>query len=336
MKAQKSSLHKALDAPSPAIHFYLFHGMDEAQSRNLADRLLNGLGAEKRVIASEELRTDPARLADEAQAISLFGDRQLIWIEPAREEIAASVEGLLATAKAENPVVAIAGRLTRTSALLKIAESHASALSHVSYPLEGRAIEQAVETLAQAEGMRCEPGVAARIAAACGSDQRIAAQEIAKFAIFLGASPHSPKALDHDALDAVGAEISEESYRVVDLALRGDIRAVGAELAQLEEGGSDAIPMLRALQRRLMTLAPLRAKVESGRSIPEVMTSAGKSLFWKEKDSVAAILSCWDSQGLARIVERSAEAEKAAMSAIPPIAVLGEELLAIARAARPR
>ena len=55
--------------------------------------------------------------------MSLFGGTRVIWIEPAGDEIAAGVEALLEAPAAESPVVAIAGALRKTSALLKLAEA---------------------------------------------------------------------------------------------------------------------------------------------------------------------------------------------------------------------
>ena len=51
MKAGKSSIGRALDQPGADIRFYLFHGPDEGQSRALAARLLEALGASKFVVA---------------------------------------------------------------------------------------------------------------------------------------------------------------------------------------------------------------------------------------------------------------------------------------------
>ena len=55
--------------------------------------------------------------------MSLFGGPRAIWVEPAGDEIAAGVEALLEASAAESPVVAIAGALRKTSALLKLAEA---------------------------------------------------------------------------------------------------------------------------------------------------------------------------------------------------------------------
>ena len=84
MKAAKGSLPSALDRPDPAIRYYLFHGPDEAGSRALAARLLKGLGnADKFIVVGQAVKSDPATLADEAGAISLFGGKRAIWVEPA-------------------------------------------------------------------------------------------------------------------------------------------------------------------------------------------------------------------------------------------------------------
>jgi DNA polymerase-3 subunit delta len=338
MKSARGSIGRAVDQPDPSVRFYLFHGPDEAQSSALGERLAAALGAQKHAVASSSLRADPAFLADEASAIDMFGENRLLWVQPAGEEIAAAAATLLDSAAAERPVVAIAGRLTRSSALLKLAEAHPLALAHVSYELDARDAERLVEDLARAEGLRPQPGVAARVAEACANDRRMAAQELAKLALYCGASPTAPKELPHEALDAVGADMGGDFLGIADLALVGDVRALGEELARLPSSGKEAIPVIRSLQRRLMMLAPIRARVESGDRPQDVVASMGKSLFWKDKALVEKLLRQWDAAGLSRVAERAGALERRLMrgASPPPAEALGEELLAIARAARRR
>jgi DNA polymerase-3 subunit delta len=111
VKASKASIGRSVDQPDPKIRFYLFLGPDEAQSRALAARLLTALGAAKFVLAAGTLKSNPGLLVDEAAALSLFGEKRLIWIEPASNDIAEGVEGLLAAESVENAVAAIAGAL---------------------------------------------------------------------------------------------------------------------------------------------------------------------------------------------------------------------------------
>lgn len=335
MKAVKASLGQALDRPDPSIRFYLFHGQDDAGSRALAERLLKGLDAEKTALLGQEVKADPARLADEAGAISLFGGKRAIWIEPAGDEISEGVEALLDLPASENPVIAVAGSLRKTSSLLKLAEGHSWALSHISYVPEGRDLERLIIDLARDAGIRLSPDIARRIADASAGNQAIAAQELEKFALYLGATPESPRELDPDTVDLLGADSSEaDLMRLGDLALTGRMDALLDELARLPHGGSEPIPVLRALQRRLLMLAPLRARIERGERIDGVMTSMGKSLFWKDKPVIQRLLSTWSSERLAEAASRVSNLERQIMlRPLPDDAALGETLVTLARAA---
>jgi DNA polymerase III subunit delta len=335
MKAVKASLGRALDQPDPATRLYLFHGPDEAGSRALAERLLKGLGAEKFAMLGQAVKTDPASLADEAGAISLFGGKRAIWIEPAGDEIAEGVEALLEVPACESPAVAVAGSLRKTSALLKLAEAHSAALSHISYVPEGRDLERLVADLGRDVGLRVSPELAQRIATASAGNQAVAAQELEKFSLFLGAGPASPCDLDPDTVDLLGADSAEaDLMRLGDLALAGRMDELLDELARLPHGGSEAIPILRALQRRLLMLAPLRAKIERGDRVSDVTTSMGKALFWKDKPLVERLLSSWSAERLAEAASRVSLLERQIM--LRPLAdeaALGETLVTLARAA---
>lgn len=334
MKAVKANLGRALDQPDPAIRFYLFHGADEAGSRALADRLLKGLGAEKFAMAGPAIKADPASLADEASAISLFGGRRALWIEPAGDEISEGLEALLEAAACESPVIAVAGQLRKTSAILKLAEARLAALSHVSYVPEGRDLERLVVDLGHNVGLRLSPELARSVAATSAGNQAIAAQELAKFSTYLGASPSSPRDLDAETVELLGADAADaDLMRLGDLALAGRMDDLLVELSRLPHGGSEAIPILRALQRRLLMLAPLRARVERGESIGSVMTSLGKALFWKDKSLVERLLSSWSAERLAEAATRVSTLERQVM--LRPLAdeaALGETLVALARA----
>ena len=191
MKAVKASLARALEQPDPAIRFYLFHGPDEAGSRALAMQLLKGLGdAEKFIVLGQSVKSDPAALADEAGAMALFGGKRAIWVEPAGDEIADGVAALLEAPASESAVIALAGSLRKTSALLKLAEAHPAALVALLLrprrARHGAGRDRAWRGMSGCGSRRTLPQ---RIAAAANNNQAIAAQELAKFALYLGADP---------------------------------------------------------------------------------------------------------------------------------------------------
>jgi DNA polymerase III subunit delta len=336
LKTSKSSIGRAVDQPDPKIRLYLFLGQDEAQSRALAARLLEALGATKLAIAATAVKGSPALLVDEAAALSLFGERRLIWIEPAGNELAEALEALLAAESVESPVVAIAGALPKSSPLLKLSEASPSAVAFTSYLPDGDEAARVVADLGRRVGLKLAPPVAARVAETCGNDQAVAMQELEKLALYVGASPHLPKELAHEAIDAVGTDTSEGDFlRLADLALLGEMAELADAVARLPKGGAEAIPAIRSLQRRILMLAPARARIERGERVDAVMASFGKSLFWKDKGAVEKMLGRWTADGLATAAERAGALERNLMfGEAPECESLGEELLAIARKAR--
>lgn len=335
MKSDRRTIDRLIETPNPATRFYLFYGYDEGQSRAYAERLVAALGAEKVEIAPGAVKGDPAILADEAAAIDMFGGARAIWLDGAGDEIAPAVEALLGAQASESPVIAVAGGLRKTSALLKLAEAHPLALAHVSYELNQRDTERLVEELARGEGLRLAPGVAARIATSAGNDRAVIAQELAKFALYLDASPQQPKDMDSGVLDEIGAGDEGEWGSLGDAALAGEIAGLADELIRAP-AGAEPVPVIRAIQRRLLMLAKLRARVERGERPDDAMASMGKALFFKDKDLFRRLLRSWDAAAVARLGERVGSLERSLMrgDSPPPVEALGEELIAIARAAR--
>ena len=336
MKASKTSIGRSLDQPNRDVRFYLFHGHDESQSRALGARLCEALSASRFLVSAGAIKSDPALLPDEAGAMNLFGGVRVVWIEPATKDIEEGVAALLEGPASESPVVAIAGALPKTSGLLKLAEASPLAFAFASYAPEGQEAERMVIDVGRRFGLKIAPPVAARIAGAANNDQAVVAQELQKLALYIDASPHAPKELDHEGIDAVGADNNEGDFlRLADLALGGDVGELAEELARLPAAGSEAIPIVRSLQRRLLMLAPARARVERGERPDAVMTSLGRALFWKDKPVVERLLKKWRADDLATVSERAGRLERELIfSPVPQREALGEELLAIARKAR--
>lgn len=336
MKATRASIGRAVDQPGSDCRFYLFHGPDEGQSRALAMRLAEALGAVRFSISSGAIKADPASLVDEAGAMSLFGGKRVVWVEPATKDIEEGVVGLFEAAVTESPVVAIAGTLPKGSGLVRLAEGSPLALAFASYAPEGQEAERMVADLGRRYGLKISPPLAARLAENSANDQAIVERELEKLALYVDASPQMPKELDEGAIDEIGADNSEGDFlRLADLALGGDIDELAEELMKLPVGGNEGIPVVRSLQRRILMLAPLRARVERGERIDAVLTSAGRALFWKEKSRVQRMLSKWTSSNLATVAQRAADLERSLMfTSAPEREALGEELLAIARKAR--
>ena len=337
MKAKRGQIARALSAPTEDIRFYLLYGPDRSGSEALAATLAKAMGddAERIDLAESDLKSNPAKLADEAAAISLFGGSRFIRIDPAGDEIFAAVEALLQAVTAGNPVVAIAGALRATNKLVKLAFASDTAMACASYAPEGRDADQLVNEMAQDAGLQIAPDVARRLARGCHGDRAILASELTKLALYLDAAPDRPHRVDHDSLNALAANADEgDLSRLANVVLSGDLVTLDRELTQLAKGLA-GIPLLRAVLQRLMLLARLRADVERGSSAQSVIAKAGRAIFWKDKAIITDQVERWHSDALVIAIKRAGGAERALKSSGGPGSVaVDEELFAIARKAR--
>lgn len=334
-------MERALDAPPADIRLFLLYGPDESGSIALAKRLERAMGAnaQRTDLDGATLKSDPARLSDEAASISMFGDKQWIRVTPLGDEALPAIEALLQAEHAGNPVVAIAGALKGMSKLVKLALDHKAAMACISYTPEGRDADQIAIGIARELGLRLPPDLARRITELTGGDRALMAGEIDKLALFLDAAPEHPVEATAEALNALSAESFEENIGpLVNAVLGGDLKAMHSELAGLRVMGTNMGTILRPLQNRAMLLANIRAEFDASGRLDAAIESAGKAVFWKDKTTVTRQVKLWDANGIARVISRLGAAERASRSSRNAGDIMvTHELLTIARqAARER
>lgn len=309
MIVKAPELARALKAPA-AVRCFLFYGPDEAGSRALAKRVgaASGESAEQIDLSVRTLRDDPARLADEAAAVSMFGGERYILVDGVNEDCVDAVAALLSANAAGNPVALVAGALKPTSALLKLVTSSASAVGFASYVPEARDAERLVVEIGREAGLSMAPEVARRIAEAAGGNRAVIAQELEKFSLYLG---EESDVVTTAVIEAVGAGREEgDPSAMVDAVFGGRPGVLETELARLHSEGTEGITLMRAAMRRALMLARLRGRVERGEEPRQAADSLGKALFWKDKDEVIRQVSTWPAGRLAACVTALGKAER--------------------------
>ena len=336
--AKERSFISAISA-RPDVRLFFIFGQDESAVADIAGQMSAQLAGSERIdIDSDLIRNDPALLADEASALSLFGDKRHIRLNFRREEGLAAVENLLSLEGEVSPVIATAGNLTKASKLRKLLEAHPRAMVHICYlPEEGDAAA-AVMAFAATTGLKIDRPLAARIARYTGQDRKLAQAEIEKLSLYYDASPQRPATVEIAIFEALSAETGEENINgLVHVVMGGDLRGTGRELTAARDMGVDAIRIIRAMQRRVTMLAAMRTKVDNGAN-PGAVVKATRSIFWKDADSYAQQLMRWPSVRLAGLNSHLLEVESKLMHVRDGLAVtiLEEELVRIARAAARR
>ena len=321
------------------IRLFLLFGTDPSTIEDVARKLSAEMKDAERIdIDGSQLRADPALLADEAASISLFGDKRYIRLRLQRDEGLAAIENLLEANGADTPVIATTGNLTPANKLRKLGQSHRAVMMLACYPPGEQEAAAHVEALAQAAGLRMDRMMARRLAESTGFDRTLAAGEIEKIALYCDAAPDRPAIVEPDMLAKLGAETLEENIAgLLGAVMAGDIARSGAEIADARQLGVNEVRIVKALQRRVVQLAGLRAEVDHGAQAGPLVDRT-RSIFFKEQGAYKQALSVWSSARLARLNARLFELERRLMSGGSELAgpMLANELLLIARAAQPR
>lgn len=287
---------------------FYFCGPDEAGAADAAARIAGLLGEAERIeLSGADLRRDPVRLADEARSVSLFGDRRQIHVRTAGDEAHDAVETLLASPVEGWPVLIVATSATDKSRIAKLLADRGDALVGMFHPPDLRAVVEGVRDMAGAAGLRMTGELAERIARATALDSRMARSEVEKLALYLDASPQSPRTVDAAALDAIGAATEDDGMMpVVNAVLSGDSRQIGAELARAREMGMNPVGLLLAFERRIAQLAQLTGRMAGRSDINAFLEQemAARRVFFRDKPDLANQLRRWRGRRLERLLER--------------------------------
>ena len=314
MKAtQKNFAANAAKAVREARIFY-FCGPDESGSSDAAATIARLLGeAEKIDLAGADLRKDAARLADEARSVSLFGDKRVINVRCAGDEVFDAVEALIASPVEGWPVLIVASGASDKSRVAKLLADRPDALVAMFHPADVRSVAQVVRTMADGLGVRLGDDLAERIARNAALDARTARSEVEKLALYLDASPQAPRSADAQALDAIGAVNADDGLMpLVNVALSGESGRLAGELARMRELGLSPVGVLLMAERRAAQLAMLAGKLGRRSDISALLEQ--ERVFFRDQTDVANQLRRWRGRKLERLIAKLADLHRALLA----------------------
>jgi DNA polymerase-3 subunit delta len=304
MKATQKNFAASAQRAARECKLFYFCGPDEAGASDAAAKIAELLGpAEKVEISGADLRKDPVRLADEARSVSLFGDIRQIHIRCAGDEAHDAVEALLASPVDGWPVLIVASSATDKSRIAKLLADRGDALVAMFHPPDLRSVAGAVRDMAESAGLRMGSDLAERIARGAALDTRMARSEIEKLALYLDASPQSPRSADAQALDAIGAVSEDDGFMpLVNTVLSGELGKLAGELARLKELELNPVGLLLAFERRAAQLGSLAGKLGRRTDIPAFLEA--ERVFFRDKLDLQKQLKRWRGKRLDRLVDR--------------------------------
>lgn len=286
-----------------SVPIILFFGPDEGlvseRAATVALATAGGDAGNVVRIDGDEVASDPLRLADEANAISMFGGMRAIRVKAGSRSIAAGLEPLLATPPVDARIIIEAGDLKGNHALRQAIERSKNAAAVPCYAEEGRDIGRLLDEMLGEAGMKTDPEARQLIVGLLGADRRLSRMEIDKLLLYCRGRP-MVTAADVEAVMTDAAQLSVDS--IVDAAFLGQLDRIETEARRLLADGYEAGVILGFALRHAFTLQILVRDRNGSES------TKGSKINWKREKAVMAQLDRWTSARLDRVVQILADA----------------------------
>jgi DNA polymerase-3 subunit delta len=333
-----AGLDSFLRKPDPAVGALLIYGDEPDAVRELASRAVKKVAGSLddpfsvMTLAEQDLASDPARLADEVQSISMFGGRKAIWVKGAGEAFLKAVLPVLEGRASGNLVVAEAPTLAKSSQLRAMFEKSPNALVIPLYEAEPGEVAQMVEQILAQDNLRIGPDALTRFMALAGTGRGLVRREAEKLALYcLGNERVSLEDVEAVCGNDTGATVDE----LADSVFGGDVEEADRLFHDLVRGGQDAGRLLGIVHQQALRLQDFRIAIDRGAQAEQLLKQARPPVFFKRQCAVQAQLRAWSlSDLLTAGGTLNANVLAARRNAALAEAIAGRCLLSLARKAR--
>jgi DNA polymerase III subunit delta len=205
----------------------------------------------------DEVTSDPLKLADEANAISMFGGKRAIRVRLGSKSIVPALEPLLATPPIDASIIIEAGDIKPNNAVRSLIAKSSSAASLGCYTEEARDLGKLAEDVAAAAGLRLRPDARQALIATMGLDRKLSRSELDKLTLYCRGKQEIT-AEDVDAIITDAAAVAPD--KVIDAAFSGQLDALETEARRLFADGMDPGVLLGFALRHALLLQNLQTK----------------------------------------------------------------------------
>jgi DNA polymerase-3 subunit delta len=311
-------------------------GLVQERAEKLLKSVVSDLGDPFNVADFNEaaLLADPARLPDEAAAISMTGGRRVVRVRAGTNALA----GLFATFLADPPgdalVVVEAGDLAKGTGLRKLFEEDDDAAAIGCYADSARDLENVVRDSLRAEGLSIAPDALADALTRLGSDRGVTRRALEKLALYA----QGAKSVSLEDVQAVmGDDAAVHVEEAMDAAGCGDFPRLDRALERLWSADMAAAAVLRGAMNHFQRLLLVSESVGRGEALEAALNKLRPRLHFSRANSFKVQARQWSSERLGEALDKLLEAEALSRTtAVPVEALCGRTLMNIAAMAKAR
>jgi DNA polymerase-3 subunit delta len=285
-------------------------------------------------LSESVLLSDPARLADEAAAISMMGGRRVVRVRGASNDLAELFEQFLDDPLGDALVVVEAGDLSKGTGLRKLFEGDDKAAAIACYADNARNLEDVVRDALRAEGLSIAPDALADAVSRLGSDRGVTRRELEKLALY--AKGQKSVSLD-DVRAVMGDEAEARTEEATDAAGNGDFAKLDLALERLWTADMSPVAVVRGAMGHFQRLLLVAESTARGEQLDTALKRLRPPLHFLRADSFKAQVRRWNQDRIGDALDMLLEAETLTKTtAVPAEAVVGRTLMNIAAMAKGR
>jgi DNA polymerase III subunit delta len=326
--------------PPKTLRAALVFGPDAGLVQERAEKLLKSVVADLTDafnvadLSESTLVSDPARLSDEAAAISMMGGRRVVRVRNAGNTLADLFEEFLEDPKGDALVVVEAGDLAKGTGLRKLFEGDDHAAAIACYADTARNLEDVVRDAMRGAGLSIAPDALADAVSRLGSDRGVTRRELEKLALYAQGQKSVSLA---DVQAAMGDEAEARTEEASDAAGSGDFSRLDLALERLWVADTSVAQVLRGAMGHFQRLATVRENVNRGEPVETAIKKLRPPIHFLREQSFKAQANRWNDARLADALDMLLEAEALSRTTgVPAQAVCGRTLMNIAALAKAR
>lgn len=320
----------------------LFYGPDEGLIREYAitaaRTVTDDLNDAFRVVqlSGADLKTDPARLPDEAAAISMFGGRRVLRLTNIADTQTGLLAGFLDAPVGDALIVIEAGELGKTSKLRKLFEAASNAVIIACYSDNTVDLTAMIKLAVRGEGFTIRPDAITYLSSNFSDNRMINRQELEKLFLYMGPGRGGEISLaDVQAIaDDQGTQDLDEICNAVG---SGDAGMLDRALARAYAGNLAAVAIIRAVANYMLRLQQLAAQTAQGASVDTAIRKLRPPVHFSQADGLRAQTRRWGLARTSQALDVLLQAEiHCKTTGMPDLAICSRALMQLAQTASSR
>ena len=328
MKLSGKQAEAFIKSPDGTVRAVLLYGPDAGLRRERSAALLAAVVSDPAdpfcvsEISAGQLKDDPARLADEAAALTFGGGRRFVRVRDASDKLAPVLKEFLAHSPGEAFVVIEADDLPARSALRKLFETDKRTAAAIAcYHDDARGLEAVVRGFFADAGVGITREAIGFLSSQLGGDRELTRRELEKVMLFKGGDGE----ITLEGAEACVGDSALLSLDDVALATAGgNLTALERALGRSFKEGNAPVTVLRSVARHFQRV---HAVAGASGSIEEAMRRLRPPVFWKTEAAFKAQAAAWRPAGLAKAMDKLMEAEAACKRSGAPAELLASRAL---------